>query len=76
MPSETEAMALALVRVLYDATDGEAMHWQVIKRLDGATDEAVAFAAARGWIVLDSVRGVALTDVGRQIAEDLGQPLH
>ena len=42
MPNETEAMAFALIRLLHEATDGDSMQWRTIRRLDGATDGAVA----------------------------------
>lgn len=75
MPNETQAMALALLRVLHDATDGEPLRWQNVRRLDGATDEAIRFAQARGWIEIEDGRGIALTVAGHQLAEDLAQPL-
>ena len=76
MPTETEAMALALVRLLHEATDGDSMPWRTIRRLDGATDGAVALAAERGWLQRDDFGRVALTDVGREVAEALRGPLH
>lgn len=75
MPNETEAMALALLRLLYDAKGGEPRRWQTVRRLDGATDDAIRFAQAHGWIQVDDGRGIALTLVGHQLAEDLAQPL-
>lgn len=76
MPNETEAMALALIRLLYEATDGNSMPCRTIRRLDGATDAAVAHAAERGWLERDDTGRVALTDTGREIAQALGRPLH
>ena len=76
MPNDTEAMALALIRLLHEATDGEAMQWQPIRRIDDATDDAVALAIERGWVLVDDSRCVALTDHGRRLAEELGRPLH
>ncbi|WP_147154164.1 hypothetical protein [Reyranella soli] len=76
MPNDTEAMALALIRLLYEATDGDSMPWRTIRRLDGATDGAVALAAERGWLQRDDTGHVALTDVGRELAQALGRPLH
>jgi hypothetical protein len=52
------------------------MQWRTVRRIDGATEGAVAFAVARGWLVEDASRRVALTEVGRQLAEELGRPLH
>ena len=76
MPNETEAMAFALIRLLHEATDGDSMQWRTIRRLDGATDGAVALAAERGWLQRDDSGRVALTDAGREVAEGLGRPLH
>jgi hypothetical protein len=76
MPNEIEAMAFALIRLLHEATDGDSMPWRAIRRLDGATDEAVALAAERGWLHRDDSGRVALTDAGREVAEGLGRPLH
>ena len=76
MMHETEAMAIALIRLLHEATDGDSMQWRTIRRLDGATDEAVALAAERGWLQHDDTGRVALTDAGREVAQALGRPLH
>jgi len=40
MPSETESVAVQLVRALCDAPDGRPMQWRIIERLDGATTDA------------------------------------
>jgi hypothetical protein len=76
MPNDTEAMALAFIRLLHEAAPGHARHWQPIRRIDDATEEAVAFAIERGWVLIDGNRRVALTDHGRRLAEELGRPLH
>jgi hypothetical protein len=52
MPSETEPLAVQLVRVLSDAPDGRPMQWRKIEQLDFATADAIEFAAARGWVRL------------------------
>ena len=52
------------------------MEWRNIRRIDGATDGAVALAAERGWLKRDDFGRVALTDAGREVAQTLGQPLH
>lgn len=76
MPNETEAMALALIRLLHEATDGDSRQWRTIRRLDGGTEGAVALAAERGWLQRDDSDRVALTDVGREVAQALGRLLH
>jgi Mn-dependent DtxR family transcriptional regulator len=73
---ETEAMALALIRILHEATDGDSMQWRTIRRLDGATDDAVALAVERGWLQHDDSGQVALTEAGRELAEAPGRRLY
>lgn len=76
MPNETEAMALALIRLLHEATDGDPMQWRAIRQLDGGTEGVVALAVERGWLQRDEFGRVALTNAGRELAEALGKPLH
>jgi hypothetical protein len=73
MPSETESVAVQLVRALNDAPDGRPMQWRMIEHLDGATADAVEFAAARGWVQVDGGHSITLTEAGRQLAKDLGR---
>jgi hypothetical protein len=72
MASETESLAVQLVRALSDAPDGRPMQWRKIEHLDGATADAIEFAAARGWVQVEGGH-VALTEAGRQFARDLGR---
>jgi hypothetical protein len=72
MPSETESLAVQLVRALSDAPDGRSMQWRKIEQLDGATADVVEFAAARGWVRIESGH-IALTESGRQLAEEIGR---
>ena len=53
MPNDTEAMALALIRLLREATHGQSMEWRTIRRIDCATDGAVALAVEQGWLQRD-----------------------
>ena len=76
MASKTKSLAVRLVRVLYDATDGLSCQWCIIPRLDRAATDAIELASARGWIRVEGGNSVALTHVGRQLAEDLAQPRH
>jgi hypothetical protein len=48
MPSETETLALHLVRALYEAMGGRPQQWRMLVELDGMTAEAIVFAVARG----------------------------
>jgi hypothetical protein len=72
MPSETESLAVQLVRALSDAPDRRPMQWRKIEQLDFATADAIEFAAARGWVQVESGH-IALTDAGRLLARDLGR---
>jgi hypothetical protein len=58
-----------LIRALYDAADGRPMQWRKIEQLDGATADAVEFAAARGWVVVQAGHSICLTDAGRRLVE-------
>jgi hypothetical protein len=50
MSSETETLALHLVRLLYDSSDGLPQQWRMLEKLDEATAEPIQFAVARGWL--------------------------
>jgi hypothetical protein len=76
MCDETEAMALAIIRLMHESTGGEAMQWRTLRQIDVDTDVAVALAVQRGWAIVDDNRGIALTEIGCQLAEELGRPLH
>jgi hypothetical protein len=68
MPSETETLALYLVRAVYNATDGRPMEWRSLEGLDvPETDEAVRYAVTRGWMMVQGGHSVCLTDAGRRI---------
>jgi hypothetical protein len=43
--SETESLAVQLVRALNDTPDGRPMQWRMIEQLDGATADALAYVA-------------------------------
>ena len=69
MPSETETLALHLVRALYDAAGGRPQEWRMLKELDVATTDAIEFAIARGWVVVQAGHSICLTDAGRRLVE-------
>lgn len=68
MPAEPEALALHLMRALYDATDGRPMQWRSMAGIaDGSeTQEAVQLAVDRGWLLVEGGHSVCLTDEGRR----------
>jgi len=68
--SETESPALHLLRALYDAMDGLPQEWRILlEELDAATTDAIVFAVARGWVVVQAGHSICLTDVGRRLVE-------
>ena len=69
MSSETETLALHLVRALYETTDGRPQKWRNLEELDVATTDAIEFAVARGWVVVQAGHSICLTDAGRRLVE-------
>jgi hypothetical protein len=69
MPSETEILALHLVRALYDSTGRRPQVWRMLEKLDGVTADAIVFAVARGWVVVQSGHSICLADAGRRLVE-------
>jgi hypothetical protein len=69
MPSETETLALHLVHVLHEATGGQPQKWHMLAAVDGMTAEAIVFAAARGWVLVEAGQSICLTDAGRRLVE-------
>ena len=57
------------VGALYKATDGKPNQWRMLAGLDGATADAIEFAVARGWLLIERGYSVCLTDAGRHLAE-------
>jgi hypothetical protein len=73
MPSETESLALHLVRVLYEATGDRPQQWHVLAAVDGMTAEAIVFAVARGWVLVEAAQSICLTDTGRCLVDRLAR---
>ena len=68
MPSETESLAVQLVRAVYNATDGRAMQWHSLEGLDvPEAAEALRYAVTRGWMIVQGEHSVCLTEAGRRI---------
>ena len=64
---ETESLALQLVRALYDSTDGLPQQWRMLEELPGMTAEAIVFAVARGWVIVEAGHSICLTVAGRRL---------
>ena len=69
MSSETETLALHLVHALYNTTSGP-HQWRMLADRDGETADAIEFAVARGWMIVEGGHSVCLTDAGRRLVED------
>jgi hypothetical protein len=69
MASDTETLALHLVQALYDATDGQLLHWRMSAEIDRDTADAIEFAVARGWVIVEDGYSICLTDAGRRQVE-------
>jgi hypothetical protein len=41
----------------------------MLEELDGATTDAIVFAVARGWMIVDTGHSICLTDAGRRVME-------
>jgi hypothetical protein len=67
MASETESLAVQLVRALSDAPDSLLQHWRMPEELDRRTAEAILFAVARGWVVVQGNHSICLTDAGGRL---------
>jgi hypothetical protein len=70
MPRKIESGALHLIRGLYDAAEGRPTQWRSLDDLDvPQSAEAVRYATARGWILVESGNSVCLTDAGWRLTE-------
>ena len=69
MASDTETLALRMLCVLYDATDGQPLHWRMSAEIDRETADAIEFAVARGWVIVEDGYSICLTDAGRRLVE-------
>ena len=72
MSIEAEAIAVQMVRALNDVSDRRPMQRRKIEQLDGATADAIEFAAAHGWVQVEEGH-VVLIEAGRQLAKDIGR---
>jgi hypothetical protein len=66
---KTESLALQLVRALYDSTDGLPQQWRMLEELPRMSAEAIVFAVAMGWVIVEAGHSICLTDAGRPLVE-------
>jgi hypothetical protein len=70
MSRKTEALAIHLIRGLYDAAEGRQNQWHSLGNLDAPqAAEPVRYATSRGWILMESGNNVRLTDAGWRLTE-------
>ena len=67
--SETETLALHLVRALYHVAGGKPQEWRSLEELDAVTTDAIVFAVERGWVVVQGGQSICLTDADRRLVE-------
>jgi hypothetical protein len=68
MFGQSERFARLLVRALFYATDGKPRWWVLPANLNDVTNEALAVAVERGWMLMDHGHSVCLTNVGQNLA--------
>jgi len=68
MASDSETLALRMLCFLYDATGGRPLHWRMSAEIDRETADAIEFAVARGWVVVQGGHSICLTDPADGIA--------
>ena len=64
---EIERHARAIVKALYEATDGQPMRWCVLAFVRGASDEALQYAVDCNWVMRGDGNNACLTDEGRKL---------
>jgi hypothetical protein len=56
--------ALYLLAAPYNATGGQPHERHMVVELDGMTAEAIVFAIAQGWVIVEAGHSICLTDAG------------
>ena len=64
---EIERRARAIVKALYEATDGRPMRWCIVAFIRGDSDEALQYAVDRNWVIRGEGNTACLTDEGRKL---------
>jgi hypothetical protein len=75
MARKSKALALHLLRTVYNATD-RPMQWRSIEGLDAPeSTEALRYAVEKGWILLRNGHSVCLTKAGRRLIGPVARPI-
>jgi hypothetical protein len=61
--------ALYLLHALYNGTGGQPHERHMVVALDGMTAEAIVFAIAQGWVIVEAGQAICLTDAGPGLVE-------
>jgi hypothetical protein len=64
---EVERYARAIVKALYEATDGQPMRWCILAFVRGDSDEALQHAVDCNWVIRGEGNAACLTDERRQL---------
>jgi hypothetical protein len=64
---EIEGRARAIIKALYEATDGRPMRWCILAFIGGDSDEALQYAVDRNWVIRGEGNTACLTDEGRKL---------
>ena len=64
---DVERRARAIVKALYEATNGQPMRWCILAFLGGDSDEAFQYAVDCSWVMRGEGNNACLTDEGRKL---------
>jgi hypothetical protein len=64
---EVERHARAIVKALYEATDGQPMQWCILAFVRADSDEAFQYAVDCNWVMRGEGNNACLTDEGRKL---------
>jgi hypothetical protein len=54
---------------MHEAAGGQPQQWHILAAVDGMTAEAIVFAVARGWGLVEAGQSICLIDAGRLSGE-------
>jgi hypothetical protein len=63
----TRDLARHVTKAVYAATDGQPRRWRMLSSIPGATAASVLYAVDQGWIELEGVHSVCLTEEGQRL---------
>jgi hypothetical protein len=60
---------MSKIRPFKRRTDGLPQEWRMLEELDVATTDAIEFAVARRWVVVQAGHSICSIDAGRRLVE-------